>query len=132
MVPKATRIREARLGGEKAELLSPGQEIRATGLFDLLAQLVESRLSTGHLLQPGPEEGTSRLVTLCSSWQAGWTNTGLGEDGAHPEMGSFWVPTHLDRVATRATPASLGGAKGKSEAAGCLGSELTIPGLSKD
>lgn len=36
---------------------------------DPLAQLVESRLSTGRLLQPGPEEGTSRLVTLCS-----WTD----------------------------------------------------------
>lgn len=44
---------------------------------------------------------------------------GLGEDGAHLELGGYWVPTYLDRVATLATPASLGGAEGKAEAAGC-------------
>lgn len=47
-------------------------------------------------------------------------------------MGGYWVPTYLDRVATQATPASLGGAKGKAEAAGCPRGELTTPGLSKD
>lgn len=57
---------------------------------------------------------------------------GQGEDGAHPEMGGYWLPTYLDRVATQATPASLGGAKGKAEAAGCPRGELTTPGLSKD
>lgn len=119
-VPTATSMRKANLSGKKAELRSPGQEVRATGFSDPLAQLGDSRLSTGHLLQPGPEEGTSGLVTLCSSWQAGWTNVGLGEDAAQ-EMGSYWVPIYLDSVATKATPASLGGAKGKAEAAGCLG-----------
>lgn len=120
LVPTATSIRKANLSGKKAELRSPGQEVRATGFSDHLAQLGESRLSTGHLLQPGPEEGISGLVTLCSSWQAGWTNVGLGEDEAQ-EMGSYWVPIYSDSVATKATPASLGRAKGKAEAARRLG-----------
>lgn len=118
-------------GKSKAELQSPGQEVRASGFSDPLAQLSESRLSTGHLLQPGPEEGTSGLVTLCISWQTGWTNVGLGEDEAQ-EMGSYWVPIYSDSVATKATPASLGGVKGKVEAARRLWRELTSPGLSKD
>lgn len=119
----------------RKQSFDPGARVRATGFSDPLAQLVKSGLSTGHLLQPGPEEGTSRLVTLCGSWQAGWTNMGLGEDGAHPEMGSYQVPTYLDRVATQATPASLGwggGAEGKAEAAGCPRGEPTTPSLSKD
>lgn len=33
---------------------------------------------------------------------------GLGEDGAQ-EMGSYWVPIYLGRVASKATPACLGG-----------------------
>lgn len=44
---------------------------------------------------------------------------GLSEDGAQ-ETGSYWVPIYLARVATKATPASLGGTKGKAEAAECL------------
>lgn len=71
-------------------------------------------------------------MTVYGSWQAGWTDMGLGEDGAHPEMGGDWVPMYLDRVATQATPASLGGVKGKAEAAGCCRGELTTPGLGKD
>lgn len=131
LVPTATSRRKANLSGKKAELRSPGQEVRVAGFSDPLAQLSESRLSNGHLLQPGPEEGTSGLVTLCISWQAGWTNVGLGEPEAQ-EMGSYWVPIYSDSVATKATPASLGGAKGKAEAARRLWRELTSPGLSED
>lgn len=118
-------------GKSKAELRPPGQEVRASGFSDLLAHLREGRLSTGHLLQPGPEEGTSGLVTLCISWQTGWTNVGLGEDEAQ-EMGSYWVPIYSDSVATKATPASLAGVKGKAEAARRLWRELTSLGLSED
>lgn len=89
--PQSHKDKEASLSGEKADLQSPGKEVRATVFSDPLAQLVESRLSIGRLLQPGPEEGTSRLVALCGSWQAGWTNVGLGKDGAQ-EMGSYRVP----------------------------------------
>lgn len=56
---------------------------------------------------------------------------GLDEDGAH-ETGSYWVPIYWDRVATKATPASLGEAKGNAEAAESLGRLLTTLGLSKD
>lgn len=47
-------------------------------------------------------------------------------------MGSYWVPIYLDGVATKATPASLGRATGKAEAARRLRRERTTPGLSKD
>lgn len=87
-VPTATRIRKANFSGEKAKFRSPGQEVRATGFFAPLAQLVESRWSTGCLLQPGPEEGTSRLVTLqqLASWMDGptwaWVRMGLKKRAA--------------------------------------------------
>lgn len=45
---------------------------------------------------------------------------GLGEDEAQ-EMRELLVPIYSDSVATKATPASLGGAKGKAEAARRLG-----------
>lgn len=44
---------------------------------------------------------------------------GLDEEGAH-EMGSYWVPIYWVRVATKATSASLGEAKGNAEAAESL------------
>lgn len=55
------------------------------------------------------------VVALCSSWQAGWTNVGLGKEGAQ-KVGSYWVPIYLDRMATNASPGNLGGAEGKEEA----------------
>lgn len=64
LVPTATRSRKTNFSGEKAELQCTGQEVRATGFSDPLTQLVGSRQSTGHLLQSGPEESTSRFVTL--------------------------------------------------------------------
>lgn len=45
LVPTATRIRKASFRGEKAELQSPGQEVRATGFSDRLTQRVGSRWS---------------------------------------------------------------------------------------
>lgn len=45
LVPTATRIRKASFSGEKAELQSPGQEVRATGFSDRLTQRVGSRWS---------------------------------------------------------------------------------------
>lgn len=86
LVPTATRSRKISFSGEKAELQRTGQEVRATGCSDPLTQLVGSRQSTGHLLQSGPEDSTSRFVTAVAGKLDGptlaWVKMGLKKRAA--------------------------------------------------
>lgn len=98
--------------------LSEGESsdsLEQKGLLGFLPQLVEQVVCLLAIFSNQALKKAPQSLTLHSSWQAGWINMDLGEDGAQ-EMVSSWVPKYLNRSCHKSHPASSGWEKGKAEA----------------